>query len=55
MLKPFSIHIYWTVGRKREAKYEWKKALTYLNTTKINEANDDLSEIRLNNKINFGI
>ena len=47
--------IYWTVGRKREAKYEWKKALTYLNTTKINEANDDLSEIRLNNKINFGI
>lgn len=44
--------IYWSLGRKQEAKYEWKKALKNLDTT---QNQDELNAIKLNNKINYGI
>lgn len=44
--------VYWNLGRKQEAKYEWRKALTYLNA---NKSNDNLNSTKLNKKINFGL
>ena len=44
--------VYWSLGRKQEAKYEWKKALKNLDTT---QNQDELNAIKLNNKINYGI
>lgn len=44
--------IYWKLGRKQEAKYEWQKALNFLDSTK---ANDGLNPTKLNKKINFGL
>ena len=43
---------YWKVGRKEEAKYEWKKAISYLTNEKEDEG---LNETILQNKIHFGL
>ena len=46
--------IYWSAGRRREAMFEWKKALSELDGAKNERELEDLSEYRLGYKIRHG-
>lgn len=44
--------VYWSLGRKREAIYEWKKALTFKD---INMGTEQLNFNKIEYKINYGL